>query len=411
MPNANPASLPQPLWRSPTAVIIAGCLIALLGFGVRSSFGLFLSPLTQDHGWSRQDFGFALAIQNLLWGFGAPIASALADRFGPARVLAVGALFYALGTAGMAMSDSVLLFDLSAGLVTGLGIAFTGFGIALAAMAKVVSPSQRSMALGLGTAAGSLGQVLFSPLSQALISSSGAYTTLLVMAAFSLVILPLAFVLPNDTSGRAMAASDQTIGEALREAFAHRGYLLLTAGFFVCGFQVAFITVHYPAYVKDLGLDVRVGALSLMLIGMFNIAGSFLSGMAGQRWAKRYGLSLIYLGRSIATVALLMAPKTEATILIFAAVMGLLWLSTVPLTSGIVAQVFGVRYMATLFGVVFLSHQVGSFLGVWLGGVIYDRTGSYDGLWWLSVALGVFAAAVHLPINERPLARLALQGV
>jgi predicted MFS family arabinose efflux permease len=401
------ASLPTPLWRSPTAVIIAGCLIALLGFGVRSSLGLFLAPLTQEHGWTRQDFGFALAMQNLLWGIGAPVASALADRFGPARVLLVGALLYALGVAGMAISTSVWFFTLSAGLVTGLGIAFTGFGIALAAIAKVVAPSQRSLALGLGTAAGSLGQVLFSPLAQSLISSGGAYSTLMIMAALSLFIIPLAFLLPNDTSGKAMAASDQTIGEALREALAHRGYLLLTAGFFVCGFQVAFITVHYPAYVMDLGMDVKVGALALMLIGLFNIAGSFLSGMAGQRWAKRYGLSLIYFGRSVATVAMLAAPKTEATILIFAAVMGLLWLSTVPLTSGIVAQVFGVRYMATLFGVVFLSHQLGSFLGVWLGGVIYDRTGSYDGLWWLSVALGIFAAVVHLPINEAPLARLS----
>jgi predicted MFS family arabinose efflux permease len=407
MPNASP---PISLWRTPTAVIIAGCLIALLGFGVRSSLGLFLAPLTHDHGWTRQDFGFALAIQNLLWGIGAPVASALADRFGPARVLLVGALLYAAGVAGMALSDTVFLFTLTAGIVTGLGIAFTGFGIALAAMAKVVAPSQRSFALGLGTAAGSLGQVLFSPLAAALLSSGGAYSTLMIMSVLSLFILPLAFLLPNDTSGHAMAASDQTIGEALREALAHRGYLLLTAGFFVCGFQVAFITVHYPAYIKDLGMDVKVGALALMLIGLFNIAGSFLSGMAGQRWAKRYGLSLIYFGRSVATVALLAAPKTEATILIYAAVMGLLWLSTVPLTSGIVAQVFGVRYMATLFGVVFLSHQVGSFLGVWLGGVIYDRTGSYDGLWWLSVALGIFAAVVHLPINEAPLARLAAKA-
>ncbi len=407
MTNATTASPSRPLWRSPTAIIIAGCLIALLGFGVRSSFGLFLDPLTHDHGWSRQTFGFSMAIQNLLWGLGAPVASALADRFGPARVLALGAVLYALGVVGMALSDSALVFTLTAGLLTGLGIAFTGFGIALAAMARVVSPQQRTFAFGLGTAAGSLGQVLFSPLSAAMIRNFGASDSLFTLAALSLFILPLAFLLPNDTSGRAMAASDQTIGAALKEALAHRGYLLLTAGFFVCGFQVAFITVHYPAYIKDLGLDIRVGAFALMLIGLFNIAGSILSGMAGQRWAKRYGLSVIYLGRSIATFALLMAPKTEATVLIFAAVMGLLWLSTVPLTYGIVAQVFGKTYMATLFGIVFLSHQIGSFLGVWLGGLIYDRTGSYDGLWWLSVVLGIFAAVVHLPINERPLARLS----
>ena len=396
-----------PLWRSPTAVIIAGCLIAMVNIGVRSSFGLFLGPLTMDHGWTRQDFGLALAVQNLLWGFGAPAAGALSERFGTARVLAAGAVLYALGVVGMAFSSSLLMFNLTAGLVTGLGIAFTSFGIAIAAVAKVVSPSQRSMALGLGTAAGSLGQVLFSPLAQALIGSGGAYTSLLVLAACSLVILPLAFFIPNDASGQAGAVFDQSIGAALKEALNHRGYLLLTAGFFVCGFQLAFITVHFPAYVKDLGLDVRVGALALMMIGLFNIAGSFLSGLAGQRWPKRYGLSLIYFARTAVTVALLLAPKTEANILIFAAAFGLLWLSTVPLTSGIVAQVFGMRYMATLFGIVFLSHQLGSFLGVWLGGVIYDQTKSYDGLWLLSIALGLFAAIVHLPINERPLARLA----
>ena len=274
-------------------------------------------------------------------------------------------------------------------------------------MAKVVGPQRRSMVLGLGTAAGSLGQVLFSPLSQLMIGSFGWYQSLLVLAASSLLILPLAFMLPNDVSGRAMAVSDQTLGEAMKEALGHQGFLLLTAGFFVCGFQVAFIGVHYPAYVKDLGFSAQAGALALSLIGLCNIAGSLLSGMAGQRWAKRYGLSVIYLGRSVATLALLFAPKTEFTILLFAAVIGFLWLSTVPLTSGIVAQVFGVRYMATLFGIVFFSHQLGSFLGVWLGGYLYDRTGSYDGVWWLSVALGVFAAVVHLPINERPLPRLA----
>ena len=299
------------------------------------------------------------------------------------------------------------MLDLAAGLVTGLGIAFTSFGIAIAAMAKVVSPAQRSLALGLGTAAGSLGQVLFSPLSQSLIGANGPYGALIVLAGCSLVMLPLAFFMPNDANNAAAPGADQSISAALTEAFGHRGYRLLTAGFFVCGFQLAFITVHFPVYVKDLGLDVRVGATALMLIGLFNIAGSILSGMAGQRWSKRYGLSLIYFARSVATVGLLFAPKTEANILLFAAAFGLLWLSTVPLTSGLIAQVFGMRYMGTLYGVVFLSHQLGSFLGVWLGGVIYDQTKSYDGLWWISVALGLFATIVHLPINEAPLARLS----
>lgn len=402
---------PQPLWRSPTAIIIVGCLIAMIGFGVRSGFGLFLDPITHAHGWSRQTFGLALAIQNLLWGAGAIGAGALADRFGPARVLAAGAVIYGAGVLGMAVADTPFVFHLAAGVLTGLGIAFTGFGIALAAMAKVVPAAKRSLILGLGTAAGSLGQVLFSPLSQAMLDSLGWTEALIILAGCCLTIAPLAFILPNDTSGRAMATSDQTVGEALREALSQRSYLLLSAGFFVCGFQLAFTSVHFPAYIKDQGLSAHVGSLALALIGLMNIGGSFLAGLAGQRWSKSYGLCLIYLGRSVATVGLLLAPKTETTILLYAAATGFMWLSTVPLTSGIVAQIFGVRYMATLFGVVFFSHQVGSFIGVWLGGYVYDQTGSYDSVWWLSVALGLFAAVVHLPINEKPLARLAPQAV
>ena len=398
---------PLPLWRTPTAIIIAGCIIAMVAFGVRSSFGLFLSPMTQAQAWTRQDFSFALAIQNLMWGVGAVLASALADRFGPSRVLAAGAVLYGLGVWGMANATTPTLLHLTAGVVTGLGIAFTGIGITLAAIARAAGPQRRSLALGLGTAASSLGQVLFLPLTQLSIDGIGWLQTLLALAVSTLIIAPLAFLLPNDISGKAMAVSDQTIGEALREALAHRGYLLLTAGFFVCGFHLAFITVHFPAYVKDVGLPANIGALALSVVGVFNIAGSLLAGAAGQRWAKRYGLSAIYFARSAAIIGLLLAPKTETTILLFSAVMGLLWLSTVPLTSGIVAQVFGVRYMATLYGIVFLSHQIGSFLGVWLGGAIYERTHSYDGLWLISIALGVFAAVVHLPINERPLARLA----
>ena len=363
-----------PLWRTPTAVVIAGCVIAMVAFGIRSSYGLFLDPITHAHGWTRQNFGFALAIQNLMWGVGAVLASAFADRFGPSRVLAVGALLYAAGTWGMTVAGTPALFTITAGVVTGLGVAFTGIGITLAAIARVVPPGRRSLALGVGTAASSMGQVLFLPMGQAMIDGVGWQQALLVLAAITLVIFPLAFLLPNDTSGKAMSVSDQTIGAALKEALAHRGFLLLTAGFFVCGFHLAFITVHFPAYVKDVGLDARIGAFALALVGMFNIVGSLLAGYAGQHWAKRYGLSAIYAARSAAIVFLLVSPKTETTILLFAAMMGLLWLSTVPLTSGIVAQVFGVRYMATLYGVVFLSHQIGSFLGAWLGGAVYERT-------------------------------------
>ncbi len=393
-------------WRTPLLIILAGCVISTVGFGLRSVFGLFLEPMTVDQGWSRETFALALAIQNLLWGAGVPVAGAFADRFGPARVIAIGAVVYALGVYGMAGAESGLALHLFAGVITGLGVAFTAFSLAMAAMARVVGPERRSLALGLGTAAGSFGQVLFSPLTQAWIESFGWHDALLILAMSALVIIPLAFVLPNATAAKGEPLSDQGIGEALREALGHRGYVLLTIGFFVCGFHVAFITVHFPAYVKDLGLAAEVGAYSIALIGLFNIAGSFLSGAFGQRWSKKCGLSGIYFLRAIAIACLLMAPKTDLTIYLFAAAMGILWLSTVPLTTGIVAQVFGVRYMATLFGIVFFSHQLGSFIGVWLGGYLYDHIGNYDPVWWAGIVLGLAAAAIHLPINERPLPRL-----
>ena len=298
---------------------------------------------------------------------------------------------------------------LFAGVLTGLGIAFSSFSLALAAMVRVVGPERRTVVLGLGTAAGSAGQVVFSPLAQGFIGSFGWASALAAIALICLAMIPLALALPRSNpaaGGGGMAAVEQTLGQALSEACGHRGFALLTVGFFVCGFHVAFITVHFPSYVADLGLDPAVGAWSLALIGLANIAGSFGAGWLGQRVAKRHGLSAIYLARAIAILALLLAPKTVFTIYAFATVMGVLWLSTVPLTTGLIAQVFGVRYMATLFGLVFLSHQLGSFLGVWLGGALYDRTGSYDGMWWAGIALGVLAAIVHLPIDERPLARV-----
>lgn len=394
-------------WRTPLIVIIAGCLIATIGFGPRSVLGLFLEPMTGARGWGREIFALAMAIQNLLWGIGVPIASALADRFGPTRVLAFGAVLYAAGLWGMAVSTSGMALHLFGGLLTGLGVAFTAFSIVLASLARVVGPERRSLVLGLGTAAGSFGQVVFSPLGQIYIAQFGWFNALLILGAMVLVIIPLALVLPGIGAHPGEAENTQSITEAVTEAAGHRGFVLLTVGFFVCGFHVAFITVHFPAYVKDLGLPAEVGAYSIAIIGLFNIAGSFLSGAAGQRWSKKGGLAVIYFTRALVITALLMAPKTELTIYLFASAMGLLWLSTVPLTSGIVAQVFGVRYMATLFGIVFFSHQVGSFLGVWLGGRLYDTTGTYDTVWWAGVALGIAAALIHLPINERPLARLA----
>ncbi|MCY4221428.1 MAG: MFS transporter [Thiotrichales bacterium] len=397
--------------RSATAaVILAACLIALIGFGTRSSFGLYLDPMTVANGWSRETFGLAMAIQNLLWGIGVPVAGAIADRYGPGLVIAIGAVIYGVGVAGMAVSDSGLALHLTAGLLVGVGVAFTSFSLALAAIARVVSPERRSLALGFGTAAGSLGQVLFSPFTQAFITNYGWYDSLVLVSFVTLIMIPLAFTLPGAGRTPGEAPSNQTMGEALGEAVTHRGYVLLTVGFFVCGFHVAFLTVHFPAYVTDLGLPAHVGAYALSIVGLLNIVGSFMAGIAGQRFSKKTGLSAIYFGRAVVIAALLAAPPSELTIYLFSTAMGLLWLSTVPLTSGIVAQVFGVKFMATLFGVVFLSHQIGSFLGVWLGGVLYDRTGSYDLMWWAGIFLGVFAAAIHLPIDEKPLARLRVRA-
>ncbi len=400
------STVPRGSWKTALLVIAAGCLIALLGFGARSAYGLLLEPMTSARGWGRETFAFALAIQNLVWGFGVPLASMLADRYGPSRVLAVGAIVYAAGTWGMATSTTGAGLTLFGGILTGLGIALTSFSIALAAMVKVVEPGRQSLVLGIGTSAGSLGQVIFSPLSQLVIAEYGWDSALFFLAASVLLIVPLAFVLPGNADPGSDTGIEQGLGDAIVEAVRHRGYVLLTLGFFVCGFHVAFITVHFPAYVRDLGLAAEVGAYAIAIIGLFNIVGSFLSGLAGQHWPKKNGLVVIYSLRALAIAALLIADKTPSTIYLFAATMGILWLSTVPLTSGIVAQVFGLRFMATLFGIVFLSHQLGSFLGVWLGGYLYDHTGTYDLVWWTGVALSVAAALIHVPINERPLQRL-----
>ncbi|MDA1070502.1 MAG: MFS transporter [Proteobacteria bacterium] len=393
-------------WRTPMVVILAGCAIAVIGFGIRSVFGFFLDPITEAHGWSRETYSVALSVQNLLWGLAAPLAGILADRYGPARVIVLGALIYGAATWAMGVVESSVMFTLVAGVAVGFGVAFTGFSLALAAMARVVPPHMRSLALGLGTASGSLGQVIFALGGQGAISLLGWQGALIALAATAMAIIPLAFVLPRSSAGVGEVVSNQSVGQALKEAAGHRGYLLLTTGFFVCGFQIAFITVHFPAYITDQGLLPWVAAWAWFLVGGCNIVGCLLAGMFGQRWSKRCGLSGIYFARTLIIVGLLLAPKTEWTIYAFAIAMGSLWLATVPLTSGIVAQVFGVKYMATLFGVVFFSHQLGSFTGVWLGGWLYDATGSYDIVWWISAGLGLVAALIHLPIDERPLARL-----
>lgn len=391
----------------PVLLVVCGCLIALMTFGPRSAMGFFQLPMLAEKGWDRQTFGLAMAIQNLAWGLGTPVFGALADRFGTWRVLSLSAIFYTSGLAMMAFASSPLWLHIGGGVLVGLGIASGSFGIVLAAFARNVAPAQRSMVFGFGTAAGSAGMFVFAPLSQALIDNFGWSDALVWLGILMLVIPLLAIPLRgNSSSGtQSAAAFEQTMGAALREAFAHQSYLLLVSGFFVCGFQLAFVTAHFPAYLGDLGIAPGYAVLALALIGLFNIAGSLASGVIGQRHSKPIFLALIYIGRSIAVTAFLLLPQTPASVIIFAMVMGLLWLSTVPPTNALVAIMFGTRHLGLLGGIVFLSHQIGSFLGVWLGGYLRDATGSYDIVWWLGVALGLFAAAVHWPIAEKPVAR------
>jgi MFS family permease len=383
-------------------LIVAGCLISLLSFGPRSIMGLFLTPMTEARGWSREIFALSIAIQNIVWGFGQPLAGALADRYGSGRVLAGGGFIYAAGVALAAWAPSPLWLDLSIGVLMGLGMAAASFSIVLAAFGRRVPAEKRSIVFGIGTAAGSMGQFVFAPLGQTLIQTFGWAEALSILAAMMLAIPVLSLALAGKPGVVGQTMRDQSVGEALSEAFAHRSYLLLTAGFFVCGFHVAFIAAHLPAFIVDRGLDARIGAWALALIGLFNVMGSLASGWIGQNHSKPAFLSLIYLSRAVVITLFVLLPTTPVTVLVFAATIGLLWLSTVPPTSGLVAIMFGPKHMALLMGIVFLSHQVGAFLGVWLGGVLYDRTGSYDVVWWLGVALGIFAAIVHWPIKEAP---------
>ncbi|MDN2567154.1 MFS transporter [Aquibium sp. A9E412] len=391
----------------PWLIVISGCLIAALTFGPRSAMGFFQLPMLADTGWDRNTFGLAMAIQNLLWGIGQPVFGAVADRFGTWRVLALSGVIYAAGLLLMANAQNELMLHVGGGVLVGLGVASGSFGIVLAAFARNVPAERRSMVFGIGTAAGSAGMFVFAPISQGLIDAVGWSDALIALSALMLVIPVLAIPLAGNarTGGAALAEFEQTMGAALREAFAHRSFVLLVAGFFVCGFQVAFITAHFPAYVGDIGVAPGVAVVALALIGFFNIIGSLASGAIGQRYSKPAFLALIYIGRAIAITLFLVLPQTAASVIAFSVVMGLLWLSTVPPTNALVAVMFGTRYLGMLGGLVFFSHQVGSFLGVWLGGFLYDAFGSYDPVWWLGVALGLFAAAVHWPIREAPVER------
>ena len=402
---------PLPARRYALWVIIAcGCLIAALNFGPRSAMGFFQLPMLAERGWDRTTFALAMAIQNLLWGLGQPVFGALADRFGTWRVLSISAVFYAIGMILMATAETPTMLHLGGGVLVGLAVAGSSFSIVLAAFARNTPPEKRSIVFGIGTAAGSAGMFLFAPISQGLISALGWSDALVWLGILMLAIPVLAIPLAgNSKSGTVSQIEfDQSMGAALREAFAHKSYVLLVSGFFVCGFQVAFITAHFPAYIADIGVEARYAVIALSLIGFFNIIGSLASGYIGQHYSKPIFLAWIYLARSALVTAFLLLPQTPATVITFSIIMGLLWLSTVPPTNALVAIMFGTRHLGMLGGIVFFSHQIGSFIGVWLGGYLYDRVGSYDGVWWLGVALGLFAAVVHWPIRETPVERPAL---
>ncbi len=405
------ADKPGSAWRTPLVLLICGCLIGVVGFGPRAALGLFLTPMSATYSWGRDVFGLALAIQVLVWGTVTPFAGAIADKFGSLAVLAGGALLYCAGLILMAYSTTPGMLDLSAGLLCGLGIGATSFTLVIASFSKMMPPEWRALSFGLGTAAGSFGQFLFSPLAVGFIAWFGWQHALVALGLITLLILPMAVVVrtpPMDLAAGPEAVQKQSLVQALAEAFGHRSYVLLVLGFFTCGFQLLFITVHLPAYLVDRGLSVDAGAWTIGTIGLFNIIGSISAGWLMERMPKRYLLSGLYTLRSLAVLVFIMLPVTTASAIAFGGFMGLLWLSTVPPTSALVALMFGTRWMATLFGFAFFSHQVGGFLGVWLGGFLFERTGSYNVIWWLSIALGIASAIINLPIVEKPVERMAM---
>lgn len=393
-------------------VVVAVAALALcLIMGARQTFGLFLQPITSDLGWGRETFALSMAVQNLLWGLAQPFVGAVADRYGSGRVLALGTLGYAAGLYLMSVSTTATEFHWSAGVLVGVTLSATTFAVILGAVGRAVPPQRQSMALGLASAGGSFGQFAMIPTGQAFITAYGWSTALVLLAALSLLVVPLAALLTGRAEGGAgLAGGGQSLRQALAEARRHSGFLYLTTGFFVCGFQVVFIGVHFPAYLTDNEITPQRAALALGLIGFFNIIGSLGCGALGARYSKKSVLTVLYLARGVATLLFLVVPISDLSVLLYASVIGLLWLGTVPLTSGLVAQVFGPRYLTTLFGIVFFSHQLGAFLGVWLGGYLFDATGSYDIVWWLVVALSLAAALLHWPIDERALPRLATAG-
>lgn len=392
-------------WRTPAAVLFCGGMILTIALGVRHNFGLYLQPMTADLGIGRETFAIAIAIQNLMYGISQPITGLIADRFGTARVLIGGAILYAIGLCLMSVSSTGLELTLSAGLLIGASLGCSGFSIVFGVIGRSFPPEKRSVALGIAGAAGSFGQFAMLPYGQWLINQIGWHQALVILALTVLVIIPLSGALVEDKKAQAASLHKQSISEALREAAGHRGYMLLCLGYTVCGFQLLFIAVHFPAYLVDQKMTPETGMLGLALIGFFNMIGSYAWGWLGGKHSKKYLLSLLYLLRSIAIAVFISLPVTPVTVYVFAAVIGFLWLGTVPLTGGLIAHVFGVKYLSTLTGIAFFFHQVGSFAGVWIGGYVFDTTGSYIIMWILTIGMGIVAALLNLPIDDRQISR------
>ena len=387
-------------------VLICGAMIVTLSMGIRHGFGLWLQPVTQANNWTRETFALAIGIQNLTWGLAGIFAGMVADKFGAFRVIVLGALFYALGLWGMAHAATPLMFSLSAGVMLGIAQSGTTYAVIYGVIGRNIAPERRSWAMGVAAAAGSFGQFLMVPTEGFLISQFGWQQALVILGGMALLIVPLAWGLREPGfSGGAPAVRDQSIVQALREAFRYPSFQLLMAGYFVCGFQVVFIGVHMPSYLKDKGLSPQVAGYALALIGLFNVFGTYAAGALGQKLQKKNILSFIYFARAIVIAVFVLAPISPMSVYIFASVMGLLWLSTVPPTNAAVAQIFGVQHMSMLSGFIFMGHQIGSFMGVWLGGVLYDKTGSYDQVWYIAIALGIFAGLVNLPVKEAAISR------
>jgi MFS family permease len=394
---------------APDVVLLAGCTIAFITFGPRSAAGLFQIPLSAEYGWSREVFSLAVALQNLMWGVGQPFAGAVADRFGTVRVLILGAVLYSAGLFVMATASTPGTMTLGTGILIGFGLSGCSFNLVLGAFGKLLPEKWRGLAFGAGTAAGSLGQVLFPPIGSILIETVGWQQTTLIFAATILLVIPLSLALAMRENGPSTTTQgpSQSIAAALKEALGHSSYVYLVIGFFTCGFQLAFITTHMPAYIVDIGLSARIGGWTLAAIGLANAVGSLASGWASSRMPKRWILSFIYLGRSAAILVFILVPPSPTTAIMFGTVIGLFWLSTIPPTSSLVALMFGTRYLSMLYGFAFFSHQLGGFLGVWLGGIVYQQTGSYIAVWWLSIGLGIASAIINLPIRETPVVRPA----